>query len=87
MNPFLQTLVNQKVKQLTTQELIQYANQYDISISKKEAENILSLVKKEQINIYDEAKLNKLLDKIRNIVSADAANKAEKLLTQLQSIL
>ncbi|WLR49864.1 DUF2624 family protein [Bacillus tianshenii] len=87
MNPFLQTIVNTKIKQLTPGELIQMAEQYDISLTKSEAEKIVMILQKENINIYNTTQLNQLLEKVRRIVGNEAAGKAAELLEQFQSVL
>ena len=88
MNSFIQQMVNQKVKQLTPNELIQYATMYNINITPEEARKIIRILKQEkQINIYDSKQHKKIIDKIANRINKDLAKKANELLQQFSKMM
>lgn len=86
MNSFLQQMVNEKVKNLNANELVKYANQYDIPLSKQESIKVIKIIKSQkQINIYDQKQKRKLINKIENVVSSQTATAAKKLLDKLSN--
>lgn len=82
---FIQQMVNFKIKQLTATELIQLAKQYDISISKQEAEKVILILRNEKLNISNEVQIRRILAKIKKEVSPKAMYQAEQLLNHFLS--
>lgn len=83
MNPLIQHMVNQKIRAMTVDELVQQAKQFDISLTKAEARKILEIVRREKsINIKDTAQHKKIIRAIASEVSPQLAKKANELLLQ-----
>ena len=80
MNPFVRKMVNYKLNQLKSkEELIKLAQGFQISLTNEEAEKILSLMKKETIDIGDENQINRLLKQVGKEINKDTEKKLRKL--------
>lgn len=80
MNPLIRKIVNYKLNQLKSkEELIKLAQGYQISLTNEEAGKILSLMKKETIDIGDENQINRLLKQVGKEINKDTEKKLRKL--------
>ena len=48
-----QKIINHKINNITTDELLKYATQFKISISRKEATQVAQFYKGKKVNIFD----------------------------------
>ncbi len=84
MNPFIRKMVNYKLNQLKSkEELIKLAQGYQIFLTTEQARKILSLMKKETIDIGDEDQINRLLKQIGKEVDKATEDKFRKLFNSL----
>ncbi|MCA0970062.1 DUF2624 domain-containing protein [Halobacillus litoralis] len=83
MKVWAQQLVTQKLKSLTVREVLEYSKKYNISISKPEAEAIVTALKKNKENPFDPEGRKKMLKKLAAITSNDTARSVNKLLKKL----
>lgn len=79
---FIQKLIVQRLNQATAKDIIKYANQYNISLTAKQAADVASLLNGKNVNIFDEEEKKKLLAKIESITSKSTANKVNELFHQ-----
>ncbi|MGJ9381723.1 MULTISPECIES: DUF2624 family protein [Salipaludibacillus] len=60
MNPFIKDVVNQKIKNLTAKELIRMGRQEGISLTVKEANQILSILHAQPFDISNKNQVNNI---------------------------
>ncbi|MBH0229893.1 DUF2624 domain-containing protein [Halobacillus yeomjeoni] len=83
MKNVAQQLITQKLKQLTTSDIIYYSKKYNIPISKAEAEAIIRALKKNKENPFDSDGRKRMLGKLASITSKDTARAVNKILIKL----
>ena len=83
MNPFIRKMVNYKLNNLTKEELIKLAGDYQISLTNDQARIILGLMKKETIDVGNENQINRLLKQIRKEVDKATHDKVRNLFRSL----
>lgn len=75
-----QQIVNHKLKNITTDELIMYAKQYNITVTKDQAKDVIKLLKgKENINIFNNEEKNQLLKEIARVTSPQVARQLNQI--------
>jgi len=79
-NRIIQHIINHKIHTITPNELVQLASSQGIHISKKEAYQVIAIVKNEKINIANPKQIKRLLAKIKREVNPQAMKQTEKLL-------
>ena len=56
-----QNIINHKLNSITADELLKYANQYQISLSREEAKKIANYVKGKNVNIFNDGERSQLI--------------------------
>ncbi|MEC2076541.1 DUF2624 domain-containing protein [Metabacillus fastidiosus] len=79
---FLKKMINQKVNNLTTDELLQLAKKHRISISRPQANEIVKLINGQNIDIYNDVERANLLKQIAGITSVKTAQEVNKIFLQ-----
>lgn len=79
-NRFIRQYINHKINTITPNELVQLAASQGIQISKKEAAQVIAIVRSEKINIANSKQMKRLLAKIEREVNPKAMKQTEKLL-------
>jgi predicted nucleotidyltransferase len=87
MNPFVQQIVNTKIKELTPEQLMKYSVSYNVPLSIEQAKKVVAILKTKKINIYDEAQRTRLLNKIKTQLDQKSAKKVDELLQQFIHLL
>ncbi len=77
---FIQQIINHKINHLSSDELIRLAAEYGMHVSRTEAQQVLTILRSEKINLSDHQQINRLLLQIKATVNEDAMKKAEQLL-------
>jgi Protein of unknown function (DUF2624) len=80
MNIF-QNIINHKINTITAGELLTYANQYQISISSKEASQIANYVKGKKVNIFNDGERSQLIKELAKITNIHTAKEVNRLLS------
>lgn len=80
MNPFMAHMVNQKLNNLSAQELIQLAAQYQFPVSPSEANKVIAILRRYNININNAAQRNEIIEAIAAEVSREKANYIQYLI-------
>ncbi|MFQ3542754.1 DUF2624 domain-containing protein [Halobacillus rhizosphaerae] len=78
-----QQFLTQKLRQLTTQELLFYSQKYNIKISKSEAAQIIQALKQNKENPFDPEGRKRMLNQLAAITSKDTAKSVHQLLFKL----
>lgn len=76
-----QSIINHKINGITANELLKYAHQFQISISREEASQIANFVKGKRVNIFNERERTHLIGELAKITNDDTAKKVDKLLS------
>ncbi|MGF3103735.1 DUF2624 domain-containing protein [Rossellomorea sp. DUT-2] len=79
----LQNVINHKINNITNDELLKYANQYNISLTSQQATSIVASVKGKNINIFDDKKRSKLVKDLARIIGPSKAKEINQLFLQL----
>ncbi|MCH1624954.1 DUF2624 domain-containing protein [Fredinandcohnia quinoae] len=75
-----QQIINQKLKTITPEELLTYANQYNIQVTKEQARKVIILMKNQKsINIFSQEERKQLLREIARVTSPDVARQLNSL--------
>lgn len=83
MSIFIKVLVKNKLKQLTIKELLHYGEQYGFSLSKTEAQHIVTYLKQNTVDPFDVNDRNKMFGELEKITNTDTAKKAQILFKEL----
>ena len=62
-----QNIINHKLNTMTADELLQYADQYQISLSRKEASQIANYLKGKKVNIFNDGERTQLIRELAKI--------------------
>jgi hypothetical protein len=79
----IQMMVNRKVNNITPQELLNFGQQYQVALSLDQANKITSLLRGQNINIYDDFQRGQLLNRIASVTSLQTAQQMNSIFQQL----
>lgn len=79
----IQNVVNKKINNITIPELFKYCEQYHITITHSQAEQVVSVIQQKWIDIYNPKDRLKLLNNIALISNKETAQKVNQLLQKL----
>lgn len=79
MSYILKELIKNKLKQLTVDEFLSYAKQFNFNLSPKEASKILTYLHNQPLDIFSKKDIIILKNKIAEITNPETANQAMKL--------
>ncbi len=79
----LQNVINHKINTITPEELLKYADQYNISLTGQQAKSIVSKVRGKNINIFDDKKRSELVKDLAKIIGPSKAKEMNQLFLQL----
>lgn len=79
----LQNVINHKINNINRAELLKYANQYNISLTPKQADAIVDRVKGKNINIFDAGSRSKLVKELAKAIGPAKAKEINQLFMQL----
>ncbi|KKB74613.1 MULTISPECIES: DUF2624 domain-containing protein [Bacillus] len=80
-----QKIVLQRLNQVTADEVLKYAKQYGIHVTRKQALEVEKLVNGKNINIFNEKERNKLLSQVEAVTSKEAVQLLNQLFEQYVS--
>ncbi|PLR72650.1 DUF2624 domain-containing protein [Bacillus sp. UMB0728] len=77
-----ENIINHKVSTITTEELLKYAKQFQISINQTQAKQIANYLRGKQVNIFQDSERSKIIKEIAKIAGSDTAREVNKLFMQ-----
>lgn len=81
-----QQIINQKLRSITPEELLMYARQYNIPVTREQAKNVIVLMKsKKSINIFNPEEKKQLLKEIAGATSPQIARQLNSLFIKFTS--
>ena len=78
-----QSIINHKINTITADELIKYANQFNISVNKQQAVKIAEYLRGKNINIFNDSERAQLVKEIAKTAGPATAREVNKLFIQL----
>lgn len=78
-----ETMINHKINKINAYELQSIASQYGVSLTQNEANNISRILAGRNINVFDPAERQHVLNEIAEIAGTKTANQIAKLFNQL----
>lgn len=83
MSIFIKEMVKIKFSQLSEKDLLDYGHLYGFSLSKEEAEHIITYIKSHPIDPFNKIDRLQTLQKLAEITNVKTANKAESLFDEI----
>lgn len=77
-----ENIINHKINTITAEELVKYANQFNIKVNQQQARKIAEYLRGKNINIFDDAQRSKLVKEIAKAAGPETAREVNKLLMQ-----
>jgi Protein of unknown function (DUF2624) len=77
-----ENIINHKISTITAEELLKYAKQFQISITRSEAAQIASYLRGTSVNIFSDVERGKLVKEIAKIAGVDTAREVNRLFLQ-----
>ncbi|HJV16019.1 MAG TPA: DUF2624 domain-containing protein [Bacillales bacterium] len=77
-----ENIINHKINTITTNELLKYANQFNISVNRPQATKIAEYLKGKQFNIFDNKQRMTIVKEIAKVTSPGTAQEVNKLFKQ-----
>jgi len=87
MNVIMQQLVNNKVNSLTTKDLLDLANQYNIQLTANQAEKVIAILRTEQIDVANQAQVHRIIHRLQTEVDPYVSSVIQQLLQQFSQYL
>ncbi|OIK16577.1 tRNA methyltransferase [Bacillus sp. MUM 116] len=78
-----ENIINHKINTITAEELLKYANQFNISVNRIQAKKISQYLRGKNINIFDDRERSALIKEIAKAAGPDTAREVNKLFMQL----
>jgi len=78
----LQNVINYKINIITGDELLKYAKQFNISLTKTDAGKIAAYLRGKNLNIFNDADRAKAVKEVAKITSPEVAKEINKVLIQ-----
>lgn len=80
---FYQIIVNQRVRQISPEGLLDLGRNYGFQIDYNMAVQIVNLIRSHPIDVFDDLQRNRLLAEVARISSPDVAGQIEDLFNSL----
>lgn len=74
-----ENIINYKLKTITRDELLKYAYQFNINLSKKQAELIAQYLRGTNLNIFNDTERAQVIKEIAKIAGPETAKEINKL--------
>ncbi|WP_312473640.1 DUF2624 domain-containing protein [Neobacillus sp.] len=77
-----ENIINHKINTITAEELLKYAHQFNIAVSRHQARKIAEYLKGKNVNIFDDAERAQLVKQIAKSAGPETAREVNKLFLQ-----
>lgn len=77
-----ENIINHKINTITGDELIKYGNQFQISITKSQANKIAAYLRGKHVNIFNDTERAKLIKEIAKIAGPETAKSVNQIFIQ-----
>lgn len=79
----IQNMVNMKINVITAEELMKYSGQFNISLTKKQAEKIAAYLRGKNFDVFNDESRAQLIKQIARMTSPETAREINKLFVML----
>lgn len=83
MQPFIQQMIEKKLKSISKQELLHYASQYQIVLTDEQASNIVNFLRHSKLNPLLENDRMEMVRKLAQLTDFNTAKQVQGLFQQL----
>ncbi|MCL7747221.1 DUF2624 domain-containing protein [Halalkalibacter alkaliphilus] len=87
MNGIMQQIVNNRVNSLTVNELLSLASQYNITLTRQQAEKVISILRSEHIDVANQAQVQRIIHRLQTEVDPYVSSVVQQLLQQFSQYL
>jgi hypothetical protein len=77
-----ENIINHKINTITAEELVKYAEQFNISVNRRQARKIAEYLRGKNVNIFDDAERAHLVKEIAKAAGPETAREVNKLFMQ-----
>ncbi|WP_102274543.1 DUF2624 domain-containing protein [Cytobacillus massiliigabonensis] len=77
-----ENIINHKIGSITGDELLKYGKQFQIIITKQQADKIAAYLRGKQVNIFNDEERTKVVKEIAKIAGPETARAVNKLFIQ-----
>ncbi|KML37892.1 DUF2624 domain-containing protein [Cytobacillus firmus] len=77
-----ENIINHKLSNITADELLKYGEQFNIQITKAQAQKIADHLRGKQVNIFDDRERTKIIKEIARIAGPETAREVNRLFLQ-----
>lgn len=74
-----ENIINHKISNITSTELLKYASQFNIRVSAEQAKKIANYLRGKEINIFDPSQRATLVKQIAKVAGPETAREVNKL--------
>jgi ribosomal protein L12E/L44/L45/RPP1/RPP2 len=78
-----ESIINHKINTITAEELMKYADQFNIAVSRVQAKKIAQYLRGKNINIFDDGQRAQLIREIAKAAGPQTAREVNKLFMEL----
>lgn len=72
-------IINHKINTITGKELLKYGKQFQISITKEQADKIAGYLRGKNFNIFNDAERLKVIEEIAKITNRETAKEVNRI--------
>ncbi|MBS4217134.1 DUF2624 domain-containing protein [Bacillus sp. FJAT-49711] len=80
---FIQNMINMKINVITTDELLKYAGQYNIKLSRVQSEKIAAFLRGKNFDVFNDKTRSQIIREVAKIAGPNTAKEINKLFIQL----
>ncbi|MBO0959478.1 DUF2624 domain-containing protein [Neobacillus sp. MM2021_6] len=77
-----ENIINHKINTITADELLKYAEQFNISVNRQQARKIAEYLKGKNVNIFDAKERAQIVKQIAKAAGPETAREVNKLFMQ-----
>lgn len=77
-----ENIINHKINTITSEELLKYAEQFQVKINRDQAKKIAAYLRSEKVNIFDDQARATLVREIAKIAGPETAKEVNRLFIQ-----
>ncbi|MCJ8006847.1 DUF2624 domain-containing protein [Lederbergia wuyishanensis] len=78
----IQNMINMKINVITTDELLKYSGQYNIKVSRPQAEKIAAFLRGKNFDIFNDQTRAQIIREVAKIAGPNTAKEINKLFIQ-----
>ncbi|WP_342432335.1 DUF2624 domain-containing protein [Neobacillus sp. FSL H8-0543] len=77
-----ENIINHKINTISGEELLKYANQFNIKVNRQQANKVAQFLQGKNVNIFDSRQRTTLIKEIAKIAGPETAREVNKLFVQ-----